>query len=75
MNYLQIAHLVFLVAFSGLGFWILGTERGASDALRLLDRICPSDSPSTETATDAATSIDDDWADIALALKKENDHA
>lgn len=46
---LQIAELAFLVVFSGLGFWIFGTERGASDALRLLDRICPSDSPSSET--------------------------
>ncbi|MBO1024746.1 hypothetical protein IPU75_08450 [Ochrobactrum sp. SD129] len=34
-------------------------------------------SPTSETtpATDAAPSIDDDWADIAMQLKKENDHA
>jgi len=29
----------------------------------------------TSTNTDAARSIDDDWADIAMQLKKENDHA
>lgn len=34
-------------------------------------RLKPTQNP--ETATDAATSsLDDDWADIALALEKEN---
>ncbi|HHV68551.1 MAG TPA: hypothetical protein GXX48_13020 [Ochrobactrum intermedium] len=34
-----------------------------------------SPSITTTTATDAAPSIDDDWADIAMQLKKENDRA
>ncbi|MFD1792449.1 hypothetical protein ACFSE0_12550 [Ochrobactrum teleogrylli] len=46
-------------------------------AWRVLRFVRRSSSPTETTpTTDAATSsLDDDWADIALELKKENDHA
>lgn len=70
---------MFSVAAMGFVGVLLVMRLHAHVVLPRLSRYSPAKaSPSSETtpATDAApTSIDDDWADIAHELKKENDHA
>jgi len=73
MTSLQFLELALLVVFSGLGFWIFGTRRGAADALRVLDRICPDET--TPAADTAPSEDDDDWADIAAQVEAENVNA
>jgi len=65
-----------LIAFALVFSSELVTVFKACRVLRWMRRPSSPTTENTITATDAATSsLDDDWADIALELKKENDHA